>query len=165
MNAFCPVLKPLFFTVTIIIIGIIVFIAEVSIGLDRSGELLQVNYSTLNMFKANNPVAVYRGEVYMLITAIGPHIYFLHLILNVLATFIIVSRVEQTYKTPYTMLFYFLSGIMGNIFSDAVNADPAKMAAGASTFLCGMIGILIGYMIINWDGLSFMPQMFKCRTL
>jgi rhomboid protease GluP len=165
MNAFCPVLKPFSFTVIIIIIDIIVFIAEASIGLDRSGELLQVNYNTLYTFKANCPLPVYKGEVYRLITAIGLHVYFLHLILNVLATFIIVSRVEQTYKVPYTILFYILSGIMGNIFSDVVSTNPINVSAGASTSLYGMLGMLLGYMIINWDGLSFMPQMFKCRTL
>jgi rhomboid protease GluP len=165
LNAFCPVLKPCSFTVVIIIIDIIIFIAEVSVGLDRSGDFLQVKAQTLFMFKANNSLAVYTGEVYRLLTAIGLHVNFLHLILNVLASFIIVSRVEQTYKAPYTILFYFLSGIMGNIFSDVVNTNPLNLSAGASTAIYGMLGILLGYMIINWDGLGFMPPAFRCRTL
>lgn len=165
LNAFCPVLKPMSFTVIIIIIDVIIFIAEVSVGLDRSGELLQVNYETLDRFKANSPLPVFRGEVYRLITAIGLHVHFLHLILNVLASFIIISRVEQTYRVPYTILFYFLSGIMGNIFSDVVTTNPYNMAAGASTAIYGMLGVLLGYMIINWDGLAFMPASFRCRTL
>lgn len=165
VNAFCPVLKPLSFTVAIVIIDIILFIAEVSIGLYRPGELLQVDYPTLDMFKANSPLPVYRGEVYRLLTAIGLHVHFLHLILNILATFIIVTRVEHTYKVPYTILFYLLSGIMGNIFSDVITTNPFNMAAGASTAIYGMLGVLLGYMIINWDGLAFMPAAFRCRTL
>lgn len=117
------------------------------------------------MFKANNPLWVYSGEVYRLLTAIGLHVHCLHLILNVLASFIIVSRAEHTYRAPYTMLFYFLSGIMGNIFSDVVSTNPYSLSAGASTAIYGMLGILLGYMIINWDGLAFMPSMYRCRTL
>jgi len=165
MNVFCPVLKPLSFTVVIIVIDIIIFIAEVSVGLNVSGQFLEVNMQTLDKFKANSPLPVFKGEVYRLITAIGLHVYFLHLILNVLISFIIVSRVEHTYRIPYTVLFYFLSGIMGNIFSDVVSTNPFNIAAGASTALYGMLGILLGYMIINWDGLSFMPSAFRFRTL
>lgn len=115
------------------------------------------------MFKANNPIAVYRGEVYRLITAIFLHVHFLHLAVNVLATFILVSRVEQTYKAPYTILIYLLSGIAGNIFSVVVNRDPFMLAAGASTAIYGMIGVLVGYVIINWEGLGFMPPILRCR--
>lgn len=93
------------------------------------------------------------------------HVHFLHLAVNILATFILVSRVEQTYKVPYTILIYVLSGIMGNIFSDAVTANPLMLAAGASTSLYGMIGLLLGYIIINWEGLSFMPPPLKCKLL
>lgn len=158
-------LKPLSFTVIIIVIDIAVFIAQVAIGLDRQGALLQVNAATLDMFKANNPIMVYRGEVYRIITAIFLHVHFLHLAVNILTTFILVSRVEQTYKAPLTILIYLLSGIAGNIFSDAVAKNPFMLAAGASTSLYGMVGVLLGYIIINWEGLSFMPPILRCRLL
>jgi rhomboid protease GluP len=100
-----------------------------------------------------------------LITAIGLHLHFLHLALNLLATLILCSRIEQTYRVWYTMLFYFLSGIMGNIFSDCVNTNVFRVAVGASTALYGLVGVLLGYIVINWAGLAFMPAAHKCRLV
>lgn len=47
-------------------------------------------------------------------------------------------------------------GIGGNIFSLAVDTDGfgTTIKAGASTALYGMIGVILGYLIINWSGLK-----------
>lgn len=117
------------------------------------------------MFQANIPAKVFQGQVQRLLTAIGLHLHFLHLALNILATLILCSRIEQTYRVGYTILIYFLSGIMGNIFSDVVSNDIFRASVGASTSLYGLVGLLLGYIIINWDGIAFMPPAFKCRLI
>jgi len=50
---------------------------------------------------------------------------------------------------------FLLCGIGGNIFSLAVDVSnfAISVAGGASTSLYGMLGIILGYLIINWSGL------------
>jgi len=52
-----------------------------------------------------------------------------------------------------------LAGIGGNIFSDLIDSENVK--AGASTSLYGIIGIIIGYLIINWKGLDLIGPILK----
>lgn len=65
-------------------------------------------------------------------------------------------------------MIYLLCGIGGNIFSLAVSGDNdywSKVKAGASTALYGMIGLLIGYLVLNWRGLDQLGQQMKCRMV
>ena len=50
---------------------------------------------------------------------------------------------------------FLLCGIGGNIFTLAVNPEDfaTDIMGGASTALYGMIGVILGYLIINWSGL------------
>ncbi len=111
---------------------------------------------------------VAKGEVYRLIAAIFLHINFIHIIANILSTFILVTRVEYTFGPIKTLIIYLLSGIGGNIFSLAVSSDEdyaLLIKAGASTALFGMIGLLLGYLIINWNGLDLVGQQLKCSII
>ena len=38
------------------------------------------------------------------------------------------------------------------------------MKAGASTSLYGILGIIIGYIVINWNGLDLLGPMLKCQV-
>ena len=51
---------------------------------------------------------------------------------------------------------FILCGIGGNIFSLAVDVSgfATIVKGGASTSLYGMIGVILGYLIINWAGLK-----------
>jgi uncharacterized protein YejL (UPF0352 family) len=50
---------------------------------------------------------------------------------------------------------FLVTGIIGNMFSNLVTTDvPTTMIKlGASNSLYGMIGLSIGYLIINWEAL------------
>jgi membrane associated rhomboid family serine protease len=61
-----------------------------------------------------------------------------------------------------TLIIYLVSGIGGNIFSSLVN--PSGVKAGASTALFGVIGIILGYVIINWNGLDLIGSQMKCQV-
>lgn len=84
------------------------------------------------------------------------------------STFVLVTRIEYTFQPLKTLIVYLVSGIAGNIFSLAV--DPSNGAfytikAGASTSLHGMIGIVLGYIIINWTGLRNVGEGLRCSIL
>ena len=94
--------------------------------------------------------------MYRLLSAIFVHLDFIHYIGNTFATFVLVSRVEYTFGVVRTLIMFILSGIGGNIFSLAVDVSgfATIVKGGASTSLYGMIGVILGYIIINWAGLK-----------
>jgi len=110
---------------------------------------------------ANYQPYVLTGQVYRLLSAIFMHIYFMHIFGNVITTFMFLSRIEYTYGTVRTFFAYLIAGICGNIFS--LLCSPSGVKAGASTSLFGIIGIIIGYIIINWNGLDLIGQSMKCQ--
>jgi rhomboid protease GluP len=71
------------------------------------------------------------------------------------------SRIEHTYGIVKTFIIYLISGIAGNIFSSLIN--PGAVKGGASTALFGIIGVIIGYIIINWNGLDIIGPVLKCQ--
>ena len=89
------------------------------------------------------------------------HINFMHIFGNVITTFMFLSRIEYTFGVVNTLIIYLVSGIAGNIFSSLVNPGPVK--AGASTALFGIIGLIIGYIIINWSGVDLLGPVMKCQ--
>lgn len=101
-----------------------------------------------------------------LIVAIFLHGNFMHIFGNVITTLVLVSRVEYTYRPLWTILIYVLSGIAGNIFAAVCSTYPyASVNVGASTALYGMMGLLVGYTVINWRGLSFLPVAMRLKLL
>ena len=73
------------------------------------------------------------------------------------------SRVEYTFGTPKTIAIYLVSAIGGNIFSAV--CQPFNIKAGASTSLYGLLGLLIAYLILNWDGLDLIGPIMKCQLV
>lgn len=156
--AMCPVMKIPSFTFIIIVIDITLFALTAIVGLYRPGSFLEVSYDTLIKFRGSCPLLIYRGQVDRLVIAMFLHSNFMHLFGNLITTFVLVSRVEHTYGFLWTLLMYIVSGIAGNILAAVTAAYPyTEVNVGASTALYGMLGILIGYMILNWKGLDFVP--------
>lgn len=110
---------------------------------------------------ANVPIEIRRGGVWRLITAAVLHINFMHFFGNFASTIILLSRFEYTFGTLRCTIIYILTAIGGNIFSALCNPDTIK--AGASTCLYGLLGVMIGYILINWTGLSVIGPFFKCQ--
>ena len=106
------------------------------------------------------------GQVYRLLSAIFVHLNLIHLIGNAVSTFILVTRIEYTFGPVKTLLLFLVSGIGGNIFSLAVDSDNFfGLKGGASTGIFGMIGVILGYIIINWSGLDRVGGTLRCQVL
>lgn len=69
------------------------------------------------------------------------------------------TRIEHSFGVIRTSILYLLSGIGGNIFSALI--DETNVKAGASTSLYGVIGVILGYIIINWGGLNVIGPLLK----
>jgi rhomboid protease GluP len=160
--ALCPTFKFLSFTFLVTIVDITFFIFLVSVGLDRTSEnLLMVRADTLIEYGGNYQPKVLAGQVYRILSAIFMHIYFMHIFGNVITTFMFLSRIEYTFGTARTIVAYIIAGISGNIFS--LLCSPVGVKAGASTSLFGIIGMIVGYIIINWNGLDLVGPSMKCQ--
>jgi membrane associated rhomboid family serine protease len=62
-----------------------------------------------------------------------------------------------------TLIIYIFSGIGGNIFSILI--APGSIKVGASTSLYGLIGVIIGYVFINWNGLIVIGTVLRCQLI
>ena len=159
----CPTFKFLSITFLIILVDLIMFIIEQVKGLDKtSTNLLQVNIQTLIDLGANYQPNDLDGQAYRFLSAIFLHVHFLHIFGNVIVTFLFLSRVQYTFGPIRTLVVYLLSGIAANVFSVLISPDNVK--AGASTSLYGIIGVIIGYVIINWRGLDLIGPLLKCQV-
>lgn len=160
--ALCPTFQFLSLTFLISLADIALFIFEVSVGLEKSSSyLLAVNAETLIEYGGNYQPKVLSGQVYRLISAMFLHVYFMHIFGNLITTFMFLSRIEYTFGFWKTLIIYIICGISGNIFS--VLCSPGGVKAGASTALFGIIGVIMGYIIINWNGLDLVGRAMKCQ--
>ncbi len=79
---------------------------------------------------------------------------------------IFLSAVEYTFGWWRTGLVFFASAIVGNVFSDLISVDSSNemIKSGAINALFGIIGIALGYMLINWPALHLMGPIFKFKA-
>lgn len=136
------------------------FIVELSLGFDSSKTVLQVNLDTLILMGLNDSSRVYRGEVYRLVVAQFIHINMLHLFCNSCILVLLVSRLEYSFGKIKILVVYLITGIAGDIFSN-IFYTSLMLKAGSSTSLYGMVGLSVGYIIINWP--AFGRVGFICK--
>lgn len=87
----------------------------------------------------NNYEKVQAGEIYRLITAMFMHGGIIHLAFNMYALYTLGPQVERYYGSKRFIFIYFLSGIMGSIFSCLFLKSGAS-SLGASTAIFGLLG-------------------------
>lgn len=92
MDMCCPVFKLFSLTTVMLVIYLALFITECIMGLNRNGELLQINGETLTKLGANVPIEIRNGGVWRLITAAVLHVNFMHFFGNFTSTIILLSR-------------------------------------------------------------------------
>jgi rhomboid protease GluP len=66
------------------------------------------------------------------------------------------------------MIAFMLCGIGGNIFSLAVDSKDdfeGTLKAGASGAIYGLLGMVLGYLLINWKGLEMVGETLRCNIL
>jgi len=154
----------------LIVVILVMFVVMAAYGIDRAdpnASLLQLSRDTLLTFGALYGPKVHSGEVWRLIAAIFIHVDFIHFIGNLFSTFLLVSRIEYTFGVIRTLIAFLVCGIAGGIFSLAVDSSNfnTTIKAGASTSLYGVIGIILGYIIINWRGLRLIGSALRCNIL
>ena len=88
---------------------------------------------------ANNSLAVKSGEVYRLLTCMFLHADSIHLIFNMYALFIVGPQVERYYGKRRFALIYFVSGLLGSLFS-CVFSSEFSFSLGASGAIFGLFG-------------------------
>ncbi len=114
-------------TYLLLVINIMVFLASMVYGDFTSGC-------------ANNYVRVFtNNEYYRLITSMFLHGSIIHLGFNMYALYILGPVVERYYGKSKFLLIYFVSGILGNLFS-CLFASELTYSLGASGAIFGLLG-------------------------
>ena len=96
------------------------------------------NGNITGMF-VNNRILVKEGEIYRLVTSMFLHADITHLIFNMYALFIVGPQVERYYGKGKFALIYFVSGILGSLFSCVFSGDYV-FGLGASGAIFGLFG-------------------------
>ena len=93
-------------------------------------------------FGVNNEHVIMGKEYYRLFSAIFAHADFIHLGVNMYALYIIGSQIENFLGKTRYLAVYLFSGILGSLFSIALN-DPNVISVGASGAIFGLMGSLL----------------------
>ena len=88
---------------------------------------------------ANNRYFVKSGEIYRLFTSMFEHVDFWHIAFNMYALYILGPQVERYYGKAKYLLIYFISGLLGNLFSCVFMAENTY-SLGASGAIFGLLG-------------------------
>lgn len=88
---------------------------------------------------ANNYVYVQNGEIYRLITCMFLHADIMHIVFNMYALYLLGPIVERYYGKVRFLLIYFISGLLGSLFS-CVFMSSNTYAIGASGAIFGLLG-------------------------
>ncbi len=96
------------------------------------------NYD-INYYFSNNYLFVQKGEIYRLLTCMFLHANIFHLFCNIYALYILGPQVERYYGKLKFVIIYFISGLLGSIFS-CVFMDYNTFSLGASGAIFGLLG-------------------------
>ena len=114
-------------TYLLIVINILVFLSSIVYGDFTHGY-------------ANNYVQIFTyNEYYRLITSMFLHGSIIHIGFNMYALYILGPVVERYYGKSKFLLIYFVSGILGNLFS-CLFASEITFSLGASGAIFGLLG-------------------------
>lgn len=116
-------------TYILLTLNILLFI--ITDVLDRTGNI--------KYMLANNYMLVRSGEIHRLLTAMFIHADILHLVFNCYALYILGPQVERYYGKLKFGLIYFISGLLGSLFS-CVFMGSNTFSLGASGAIFGLFG-------------------------
>jgi rhomboid protease GluP len=102
--------------------------------------LSQVYPKLIGMF-GNNYMFIQSKQIYRLITCMFLHSGIMHLLFNMYALYILGAQVERYYGKRRFLLIYFLSGLMGSLFSCVfMKTNIFGISIGASGAIFGLMG-------------------------
>ncbi len=123
--------KPIVFSYVIIAINILVFIVNNIILQDTYTDLFSMNAGFLR-----------EGEFWRLITAAFFHLDIIHLGCNMYALYVLGEQIETILGKKKFIFVYFISAIIGNLLSGAINGQQIS-SIGASGAIFGLMGALV----------------------
>ncbi|MHA1257012.1 MAG: rhomboid family intramembrane serine protease, partial [Promethearchaeota archaeon] len=115
-------------TLSLIIINIFCFITfNIILPIEYILTLVQINSNIIN------------GEYWRLFTSMFLHADIMHILSNMIALILFGSVVENNYSKLEYLLIYFISGLIGNLFS-LLLLPLNTISLGASVAIFGLIG-------------------------
>lgn len=157
----CPCFSFKSFSFIIIVLNIIIFIVTLFPHgldiLDKEYFFLPPNRETLHDVGDldGHKIRSKFIHAYRWISGNLLHAYFDHIVFNCFAILLIGTMLEYLIGTWKYIVIYWISGILGSLFSVLVDFD--SQSVGASICICGLISAKIGYYIINWNAI---PRIF-----
>ena len=122
--------KPII-TYALIAINIVMFMITYALSMSNQIDLMY--------YLANNKLFVKSGEFYRLITCMFMHADILHIGFNMYALFVLGPQVERYYGKSKFLLIYFVSGMLGSLFS-CLFMNDVSFSVGASGAIFGLLG-------------------------
>lgn len=95
------------------------------------------------------PILVKEGQVWRLLISLFLHASIWHIVFNIIFQLRLSLSCETKYGRILNFLIYFVSGIVGNLFSVAIR-NSCVVAVGASTSGFGLIGAQLAELILFW---------------
>ncbi len=137
--------KKTFITYLLILINVLVYI-----WLEKNGDTTDASYM-LEKGAAFGKYIFDKHEYYRLFTAMFMHFGLAHLLNNMLALWIMGSKLEAIVGNVRFIILYILSGLLGSIVSAVhyYNSDSI-VSAGASGSIYGVLGAILVVAIIQW---------------
>eukprot|EP01112_Ceratiomyxa_fruticulosa_P014006 TRINITY_DN3983_c0_g1_i2.p1 TRINITY_DN3983_c0_g1~~TRINITY_DN3983_c0_g1_i2.p1 ORF type:complete len:346 (-),score=57.34 TRINITY_DN3983_c0_g1_i2:88-1125(-) len=143
------------------IVQIIMFIIELSMGGVVSTEinpLIGPDAGTMiNLGAKDGYLERFHFQVFRFITPIFLHAGFIHILFNLFVQLRTGIYLERQWGIPKFVLFYFISGIAGNLFSSLV--EFWSISVGASGAIMGIMGAHFAELL--WAGDRMNPQQRK----
>ncbi len=106
----------------------------------------------LSLLGWQDAAKIQEGEIWRFITPTFLHANLIHISMNVLATIVIGSGLENGLGIWKIVVLYFVSSFGGILFGCVFN--PTENSVGASTAIFGLIGYYVAYLCINWTVLG-----------
>ena len=116
-----------------------IVVTYVLIALCNLVYILQILFPSLTTLGAVNGSLVRSGQVYRLVTGMFMHGSIWHLLCNMYSLYVIGCATENYFGKKKFLLIYFVSGIIGSMFSCIFNTSWSLGASGA---IFGLMGAL-----------------------
>ena len=116
-----------------------IVVTYVLIALCTLVYILQILFPSLTTLGAVNGSLVRSGQVYRLVTGMFMHGSIWHLLCNMYSLYVIGCATENYFGKKKFLLIYFVSGIIGSMFSCIFNTS---LSLGASGAIFGLMGAL-----------------------
>lgn len=101
--------------------------------------LISTIYPSIQIYLGNNYLFVQDGEFYRLFTCMFLHSNLMHLLFNMYALYVLGPQVERYYGKAKFLTIYFVSGLLGSVFSCVFMPENA-ISIGASGAIFGLLG-------------------------